>query len=908
MDILFQRLKKVVLKIPANAKSESLQYGRAVFAKTRMNSHLEFLRTCLSEDIIPNGFKLRTHYQFAHPGLIRSSQRIEKSFAKRMMRMKLLEFDQKFKDASERISTSLNSLQASISTDDLSYLKRSVFNLNGRLYASLSDVKSKKMSELKPPPRQSHSGHKTVVTIPEDLPLDPKVREVLAKGPKFIPTPTHVDEEVLNDHVNAFFRRVKLHAYYNDPNASLRATPEDSEDEDEDGIFATYHADKKRSTWTPKVNPPAVVSFVDRCKEEIANIDMKQKRSHNLSREHNRVLRTILHDENYVVKQADKGGAIVVWRKDLYIAEAERQLSDNTFYRHESEDRTEEIRDNVHTVVMEEISQGNLPPEATVMVPKKARCSRFYLLPKIHKNQHPTPGRPVVSACNCPTEQISAFLDDILKPIVTQQPSYLKDTNHLLNVFKDVPPCTVGQKRLLFRSDVCSLYTVIPNDDGLIALKFWLERQDSVLYPIVTILRLAELVLTLNHFEFDSEHYTQIRGVSMGTRMGPSYACLFMGWVEHNFFASYTGPVPEVYKRFIDDTCGTTIIERHHLDNFLDAFGSFHPAVKLVSDVSEESLDTLDTVLSVNANGTVSSSVYYKPTDAHGYVDYKSNHPKSCLDSIPYSQFLRLRRICSDDADYHTQCDILAGFFANRGYPGNVVANARARCATVTRAEALIPREKTKLEKIPLVLPFYEKISKKIARIVFNNAKVLSQDPEIGFIFRDKFISAFKNHQNIKQQTVRSKLPAPIEEIPGNFPCGSRRCLTCSVLCAEPVISGPCGSFSITKSFTCTSTCVVYVIVCTKCDILYVGETSRSLRDRKNDHFSDIKCKRTDKNEVAEHFCSAPHNVYEDFTIRAVHTVLTTHERRLFESKLIRKLGTLRPLGMNREATSAHRS
>ena len=131
---------------------------------------------------------------------------------------------------------------------------------------------------------------------------------------------------------------------------------------------------------------------------------------------------------------------------------------------------------------------------------------------------------------------------------------------------------------------------------------------------------------------------------------------------------------------------------------------------------------------------------------------------------------------------------------------------------------------------------------------------------------------------------------------------------TCSVLCVEPVISGPCGSFSITKSFTCTSTCVVYVIVCTKCDIMYVGETSRSLRDRKNDHFSDIKCKRTDKNEVAEHFCSTPHNVYEDFTIRAVHAVLTTHERRLFESKLIRKLGTLRPLGMNREATSAHRS
>ena len=133
-------------------------------------------------------------------------------------------------------------------------------------------------------------------------------------------------------------------------------------------------------------------------------------------------------------------------------------------------------------------------------------------------------------------------------------------------------------------------------------------------------------------------------------------------------------------------------------------------------------------------------------------------------------------------------------------------------------------------------------------------------------------------------------------------------CHCCRVLCAEPVITGPCGSFNIQRSFTCISTCVVYVITCTKCNILYVGETSLTLRKRKNNHFSDIRCKRTDKNEVAEHFCSSPHDLQSDFVIRAVHTVLTTQDRRLFETKLIRRLGTLRPLGMNKEASSAHRS
>ncbi len=38
--------------------------------------------------------------------------------------------------------------------------------------------------------------------------------------------------------------------------------------------------------------------------------------------------------------------------------------------------------------------------------------------------------------------------------------------------------------------------------------------------------------LTLNNFSFDGEHYQQISGVAMGTKMGPNYANLFVGFVE----------------------------------------------------------------------------------------------------------------------------------------------------------------------------------------------------------------------------------------------------------------------------------------------------------------------------------------------------------------------------------------
>ena len=48
-----------------------------------------------------------------------------------------------------------------------------------------------------------------------------------------------------------------------------------------------------------------------------------------------------------MIKPADKGGAVVVWRKDLYQKEAEQQLSNERFYTRLEKDRTDEINTRV---------------------------------------------------------------------------------------------------------------------------------------------------------------------------------------------------------------------------------------------------------------------------------------------------------------------------------------------------------------------------------------------------------------------------------------------------------------------------------------------------------------------------------------------------------------------------------
>ena len=57
-----------------------------------------------------------------------------------------------------------------------------------------------------------------------------------------------------------------------------------------------------------------------------------------------------------------------------------------------------------------------------------------------------------------------------------------------------------------------------------------------------TLLRLAELVLTLNCFSFGGNYYKQTNGVALGTKMGSSYANIFVNFIEHQPFWSIPRP------------------------------------------------------------------------------------------------------------------------------------------------------------------------------------------------------------------------------------------------------------------------------------------------------------------------------------------------------------------------------
>ena len=103
----------------------------------------------------------------------------------------------------------------------------------------------------------------------------------------------------------------------------------------------------------------------------------------------------------------------------------------------------------------------------------------------------------------------------------------------------------------------------------MMALKYHLNLGPLQHPPTDTLVRLAELVLKLNSFEFDNQHQQQVGGVAMGTKMGPNYARLFVGYVEKKTLEDYKGNKPQLYKRYIDDVLGASSGTRQHLENFM---------------------------------------------------------------------------------------------------------------------------------------------------------------------------------------------------------------------------------------------------------------------------------------------------------------------------------------------------
>ena len=88
------------------------------------------------------------------------------------------------------------------------------------------------------------------------------------------------------------------------------------------------------------------------------------------------------------------------------------------------------------------------------------------------------------------------------------------------------------------------------------------------------------MILTMNNFEFDINHFIQLHGTAMGTRMAPAYANLFMGDIEETILAQF--PLkPYLWWRYIDDIFMAWTHGEDKLEDFINHINSLHSTINL---------------------------------------------------------------------------------------------------------------------------------------------------------------------------------------------------------------------------------------------------------------------------------------------------------------------------------------
>lgn len=133
---------------------------------------------------------------------------------------------------------------------------------------------------------------------------------------------------------------------------------------------------RKTSKWVPPRGPPTFETFALLNELALNETPIRAPSQQNLDVEAKRCLHTLARDTSIVIKQADKGGALVVWDRQSYIKEGLRQLSDQKFYKPLDKDPTVEFNETINIFLQDLLHKSQISPAIySALITDEARTS-----------------------------------------------------------------------------------------------------------------------------------------------------------------------------------------------------------------------------------------------------------------------------------------------------------------------------------------------------------------------------------------------------------------------------------------------------------------------------------------------------------------------------------------------------
>jgi hypothetical protein len=342
----------------------------------------------------------------------------------------------------------------------------------------------------------------------------------------------------------------------------------------------------------------------------------------------------------------------------------------------------------------------------------------------------------------------------------------------------------------------------------------------------------------------------------------------------------------------------------------------------------------LDTRVLKDLNQKLILTLYTKPTDTHSYLHFTSAHPMHQKTSGPYSQLVRIKRICTRNADFLKFSKQTLEYYQLRGYPLKVLKDAMTRAEALDRTILLIPKDPDFVppenkDNLLLILDFNPS-NPDAKKVLEKNWNIINQCNQLQPLHNNSITVAYKRAPNLRDKLVRAKVHSMV---PNLNQLAGRTTNTCMHTIRNPcpycplldTTSGKITSTVTKRTYStpvggsCGSNNLVYLVTCRKCNQQYTGETGNSINIRFYGHLYDIRNMRdpqiappsaVDKSTpIAKHFTENGHT-NSDMKIQIIEYIKkpakllsTKVHRRNREFFWMHQLKTVHPQGTNNMET-----
>ena len=388
-----------------------------------------------------------------------------------------------------------------------------------------------------------------------------------------------------------------------------------------------------------------------------------------------KALRKLCADQSLYIARPDKGNGVVIMDRTTYVAKMMTILNDPSKFKKVTNKQNKHLftmkEDQINRRLLKMKNDGMISEDIYKQVRSTgSQPPRLYGLPKLHKDEKNPPLRPILSMINSYCDNISQWLLSLLSPFLPSSFN-VKDSFTASEKIRGVDLCDVSNVYIT-SFDAIKLFTNIPLND---TINHIIDIIPTEKIPISTntLKNLLNIACKEVPFIFNSTHYIQIDGLSMGSCLAPMMAEFALHMIEQNI------TVPKLYLRYVDDTLAIFDNE-NQATNFLHKINSFHPSLQFTMEKpTNNSINFLDMTVYIE-NNTLHTKWYLKPTNNHIYTHRHAYSPNTYKNNAIKALYIRSQKLTTDVHHKQETKQKVIDIFSHNGYHINHIERIMNKC------------------------------------------------------------------------------------------------------------------------------------------------------------------------------------------------------------------------------------